>query len=121
MSLTGCGGTITSETGIIQSPGYPVMNHLNRDCEWIIQVPKGRRVTLEMLDFDLDSTIGLSEQGLAFYNKLFVSNIGYLRGGNTPSIIESSDNELMVFFWSSNPSLHRGFRAKFTSSKPSCK
>lgn len=88
---------------------------------WTIKVPKGRRVTLELLDFDLDKTLMLYEQGIAFYNSEdYVSYNAFLRGGNEPRIIESSDNVLVVFFWSYHTSQHRGFKAKYSSDKPSC-
>lgn len=111
-----------AESGVIKSPGYPVMNHLHRSCEWSIKVPKGRRVTFELLDFDLDKTVDLYEQGLGFFNgENFISNNAFLKGGDTTRIIESSDNFLLVFFWSAHASLHRGFKAKYSSDKPSRK
>lgn len=111
-----------ADAGVIESPGYPLMNHYHRNCEWFIKVPKGRRVTFELLDFDLDKTVDLYEQGLGFFNgENFISNNAFLKGGDTTRIIESSDNFLLVFFWSSHASLHRGFKAKFSSDMPSRK
>lgn len=98
------------------------MNYFDKSCEWTIKVPKGRRVTLEFTDFDLDKTFDPYEQGLGFFNgDNFISNNAYLKGGDAARIIESSDNLLLVFFWSTRPSQHRGFKAKYSSDKPTRK
>lgn len=97
------------------------MNHFHRNCEWEIEVPKGRRVTFELLDFDLDESIGMDEQGMAFFDGRDFVLVLILRGGNTTRVIESTDNVLVVYFWSSITSSHRGFKARYTSDKPTCK
>lgn len=111
---------LNAPTGVIESPGYPKMNHFHRNCEWEIEVPKGRRVTFELLDFDLDETVGMDEQGMAFFDGKGFTLVQILRGGNTTRMIESTDNILKVFFWSSVTSSHRGFRARYTSDKQTC-
>lgn len=115
-----CGGVLNTETGVIESPGYPQMNHFHRNCEWEITVPKGRRITLEILDFDLEEYSGTDTQGVAFFNGKDFTLIRVLRSGNATRIIESTDNVLVVFFWSNVASSHRGFRASYTSDKPTC-
>jgi len=72
----GCGGTLRTPTGVIQSPNYPSVSKLlyvfsnqlkliafiftvqpytnYRFCLWRIVAPVGRRVRLEFLDFDLE-------------------------------------------------------------------
>lgn len=97
------------------------MNHFHRNCEWIIEVPKGRRVTFEILDFDLDESVGMDEQGMAFFDGRDFVLVQILRGGNTTRIIESTDHVLVVYFWSSVTSSHRGFMARYTSDKPTCR
>lgn len=97
------------------------MNHFHRNCKWDIRVPKGRRITFELLDFDLDESVGMDEQGMAFFNGKDFILMQILRGGNTTKIIESTDNTLVVYFWSSVTSSHRGFRARYTSDKPTRK
>lgn len=94
------------------------MNHFHRNCEWKIEVPKGRRVTFEILDFDLDESVGMDEQGMAFFDGRDFVLVQILRGGNTTRMIESTDNVLVVYFWSSVTSSHRGFMARYTSDKP---
>lgn len=97
------------------------MNHNNRECEWRIEVPKGRRVKLEFTDFDLDASTNIYDQGIAFFNEdKFRAGIELFKPGEkNMKIIRSSDNVLYVYFWSLHYSGHRGFNASFTSNEPS--
>ncbi|KAK4871991.1 hypothetical protein RN001_016115 [Aquatica leii] len=118
-SRESCGGTLNTEAGIIESPGYPEFNYHDIDCEWIIQVPEGRRIKLEFNDFDLDYS-GYS-QGIAFYNdEKYKSLIKHnLRNFNTSASVQSSSNVLHIVFWSSKSTTHRGFQAQYSSNEPS--
>ena len=49
-----CGGRLAGSTGTITSPGYPRAYPHNRLCTWTIVAPEGRRVSLEILDFDIE-------------------------------------------------------------------
>jgi len=51
----GCGGTYTSATGIISSPGHSSYER-NMECEWNIQLPAGERIKASWLRFDLESS-----------------------------------------------------------------
>lgn len=50
--------------GEIKSLGYPSSPISRRFCIWHITVPKGRRVRLEFLDFDLEGTHPVCPQWL---------------------------------------------------------
>ena len=74
-----CGGTYTSDTGVLRSPGYPlpyphnrsVVQHVDchiveckgsvinpclcRECEWIIQVEAGKQIRLNVTAFDVET------------------------------------------------------------------
>lgn len=119
-SQDACGGTLEAASGVIQSPGYPVMDHNDRNCEWIIKVPKGRRIKLEILDYDLDKTVNFIDHGVAVFNSDDLKyNMVHLKPSQTPpKYLESTDNVLVVYFWSDHKSGHRGFKAKFTSDEP---
>ncbi|KAJ8923869.1 hypothetical protein NQ315_010451 [Exocentrus adspersus] len=116
---TKCGGTLNIESGEIASPGYPVMNHLNRFCQWKIEVPEGRRITFELVDFDLDDTTS-HNQGLALYDghSPYKLQLAYLKPGAEKQNFETSSNKMIIFFWSNHQSYHRGFKAKFSANKP---
>ncbi|KAF5295928.1 hypothetical protein FQR65_LT10359 [Abscondita terminalis] len=114
-----CGGQLNTESGTITSPGYPMGNYNDIECEWIIKVPEGRRITLEFTDLDLDLT-GYN-QGLVFYNdEKYKSLIKFnIRTNNTTVAIKSSANIMHVIFWSSKSTTHRGFEAQYSSNEPS--
>lgn len=110
-----------TNSGVFRSPGYPVMKDERRDCEWVIKVPVGRRITVKLEDFDLEENVDFNRQGMAFFNgQNFDSRILYMVGGNTTRIIESTDNIMAVYYWSSHTSFHRGFVARYTSKNPTC-
>ncbi|XP_017783006.1 PREDICTED: cubilin-like [Nicrophorus vespilloides] len=119
-SQSKCGGEFNSESGVLISPGYPYMNHNNRNCEWTIRVPKGRRVRVDIEDVDFDKTVAFFTQGVAFFNGIgFSSPLQYIKAKDVvPNVIRSSDNTMKVFFWSGQPSNHRGFKARFSSDEP---
>jgi hypothetical protein len=52
MNVLACGGTIEASEGTIKSPDYPAPHKSYRRCSWFIKVPKGRRVTLKIIDID---------------------------------------------------------------------
>lgn len=124
-----CGSRIQASTGIIQSPGYPVSQDTSRDCEWLITVPKGRRVKIDVLDFD-GTPIPINavnsfykvDQRISFYNDfLFSSPISSLFPRNESyAPIRSSDNTMAVsaLIRRSNAG-HRGFKLRFSSDEPS--
>lgn len=46
-----CGGDLTADSGVIQSPGFPARYPDNADCEWNIIANDGSRITLTFVDF----------------------------------------------------------------------
>lgn len=55
VSTSGCGGTMTSVSGEIISPGYPNPYHHMADCYWYIRVSEGSRVNFHITDIDMES------------------------------------------------------------------
>ena len=49
----GCGGSFTSSTGTLQSPGYPGNYSNNLNCAWNITIPDGT-VGLKFSDFSVE-------------------------------------------------------------------
>ncbi|KAF4527382.1 hypothetical protein B566_EDAN015951 [Ephemera danica] len=60
-----CGGNIDTPAGEITSWGYS--NSRRRYCRWLITVPKGRRIRLEFIDFDLEATQPICTQWIRVY------------------------------------------------------
>lgn len=128
-----CGARIEASTGIIQSPGYPVSQDASRYCEWLITVPKGRRVKVDVLDFDIkpsqiilaNSLVFASnaDHRISFYNDFFfASHITTLIANNQtsqPTVVHSSDNTLAIsaLIRRSNAG-RRGFKMRFSSDEP---
>lgn len=107
-----CGGMLENDFGFITSPRYPVM--FPTRCEWTIKVTKGRRIQVEVLDLDFDTT--QPSQGLAFSNaEDFAAHITFVKPNDKVKSVNSTDNTMSVFFWSLYPSNHRGFKLKYTS------
>lgn len=128
-----CGSRIEASTGIIQSPGYPVSQDASRYCEWLITVPKGRRVKIEVLDLDIKPSPVIlvnsllfasnAEHRISFYNDFFfASHITTLIANNQtiqPTIVYSSDNTMAISALIRRSNVgHRGFKMRFTSDEP---
>lgn len=127
-----CGGEIEAETGIITSPGYPIGGTMQRFCEWLITVPKGRRVRVDLIDYDIRSNVVFIPRfsrvtyarrvssRIGFYHNRFVlvpiraymrSNIG------TPDPIYSTDNKMFISLFLSDNIGHRGLKLNFSSNE----
>lgn len=133
-SIDVCGAQIVASTGIIQSPGYPVSQDATRLCEWMITVPKGRRVKVEILDFDVKPSqttnintansfiyLNSDQTRVTFYNDFYMSSQIYLLSTGTldHSPILSSDNTMRVSAWIRRSNFgYRGFKLRFSSDEP---
>ncbi|XP_023016013.2 cubilin [Leptinotarsa decemlineata] len=115
-SQTECGGILNQESGEITSPGYPVMNHLNRICKWVIKAPEGRSITLNILDWDVDLSDEMGDQLLYAYDGKLTESATLDMKNNR--IVQSSSNLMFIIFYSRRPSEHRGFKANFSSNLP---
>lgn len=56
INTAACGGTLSSPEGNITSPSYPDNYPKNKRCVWKITVPKGQRISLKFLAFQLEGT-----------------------------------------------------------------
>ncbi|KAJ0177495.1 hypothetical protein K1T71_007504 [Dendrolimus kikuchii] len=52
-----CGGISIKSHGFIYSPGWPKKYEPNRDCIWVITVPVGQQIVLNISQFDLERPI----------------------------------------------------------------
>ncbi|OTF80374.1 CUB domain containing protein, partial [Euroglyphus maynei] len=53
---TGCGGTMTAESGSIESPGFPDHYISNMNCEWKIRVAEGSIIVAYLVTLDMERT-----------------------------------------------------------------
>lgn len=49
-----CGGVLTDQQKIIQSPGFPEKYQDEQICYWHIRVRLGQRIRLRFLEFDVE-------------------------------------------------------------------
>ncbi|XP_077300380.1 cubilin homolog [Arctopsyche grandis] len=113
-----CGGTLTTPEGVLNSPNYLSGGLYGQFCNWKITVPKGRRITLEIIsgvgnkkddDFNLRAV---------FYNDHnFISAIHTYFTNTTRPIVESSSNKMLVYYWTRASSNYLPFKAQYTSEK----
>ncbi|XP_041982769.1 cubilin-like [Aricia agestis] len=52
-----CGGNYIKNHGFIYSPGWPSSYEPNKDCTWVISVPAGQQISLNISQFDLERPI----------------------------------------------------------------
>uniref|UniRef100_A0A8C3CRJ2 Cubilin n=1 Tax=Cairina moschata TaxID=8855 RepID=A0A8C3CRJ2_CAIMO len=121
-SIAPCGGTVTGQTGIIQSVGYPDLHYQdNLLCEWFLQGPRGHYLTITLEDLDIQNS---SECANDFVEIREYSASGNLLGrycGNTrPDAMDTSDSIAYVKFVTDGSVNARGFRLRFDSSAEAC-
>lgn len=117
MFILECGGTLHQDSGTIYSPGYPLMNNINRYCFWKIKVSQGRRISLYIEDMDIDPVYTFL---LIFQGYELGPRIAGHRDIQNKKTYETSDNGAHILFWQELPSNRRGFKISFTSDKPTC-
>lgn len=124
-----CGGDIQADNGIIESPGYPVGRDLHRYCEWLVTVPKGRRVRVDIMDYDVRGRYQFMRPSfrrpmsrLGFYYNRFLHNSirVYLRGSaGALDPVYSTDNKMFITLFLSENVGHRGLKLNFSSNEAS--
>ncbi|BFG01859.1 cubilin homolog [Drosophila madeirensis] len=115
-----CGEKIEAMQGVLQSPGYPDGVTHPMHCVWRLEVPKGRRVRVEILDFDTGG--GTTARGspvfrgrLTFANDHKMQSILGRYTGDPPAEIISSDNTMGIDAFLLPFSRHRGFKLRFSA------
>lgn len=117
-----CGETITSIRGILQTPNYPKGTTSPIHCTWHLEAPKGRRIKIEFLDFDVGT--GMESSGrvyrrLTFSNDRKLSSIIERVTDTVPSAIYSSDNTMTIDALMLSFYKNRGFKLKYSATEMS--
>uniref|UniRef100_A0A3P8SX64 Cubilin n=1 Tax=Amphiprion percula TaxID=161767 RepID=A0A3P8SX64_AMPPE len=114
---TGCGGVLTTATGALSSPNYPLPYHPNAECYWTIRTSQGSRLLLSFSDFHLEASISCSYDYLAVYDGDSSSDpeLAKLCGNQLPSAINSSSNELYLKLRADHTVGTGGFLASYTT------
>ena len=74
--FSACGTTLTSLTGVIQSPNFPNDYTNGLDCVYVISVPDTYRVTLTFTNFDVENSTDCSYDYVEVLNCWCCCNYG---------------------------------------------
>ncbi|XP_032223621.2 bone morphogenetic protein 1 [Nematostella vectensis] len=118
----GCNKTLTSSSGVIESPYYPDSYPLNVNCTYRIQVTAGQLVSLAIEFLDLAYSSACSDDALEVWDgpvgnsALIGRYCGYMIG----QWVQSSGNELTVQFRSDLTETRRGFKVLYRAVQSGC-
>lgn len=125
---TRCGETITAPRGTLYTPGYPQGVTRPTHCVWKIRVPKGKRVKVEILDFDIGVGLNVTNSfghssafrgRLSFANDFEMQSIIARVTTDPPAAVYSTDNIMAIDAFLLSFTQHRGFRLRFSSDEDS--
>ncbi|KAK3572019.1 hypothetical protein QTP86_022249 [Hemibagrus guttatus] len=111
----GCGGTFTESQGIIISPNWPNNYAHNKQCIYLIRLPRSEQVAFNFTHMHLEHHTGCEfdyvevRDGSGETAPLF----GKYCGTTLPAPILSSANVLWIRFKSDSSVSHAGFRAVY--------
>lgn len=121
-----CGGIIDASVsaGVVNSPSWPDVYPISKECVWEIVAPANHAVFLNFTHFDLEGTkfqyTECNYDYLVIYSKLRdnrLKKIGVYCGHEIPPIINSEQSILRLEFFSDKSVQHTGFSAKFEIGK----
>lgn len=117
--VSSCGGKFVSQSGVISTRNYPKQNYEdNAICEWDIKTDISHSLTLQLLDFDLESSTDCKKDKLEIidtaFNQTLWSGCGNLKPNETT--FKSKRNELLVRLTSDDNINAKGFIANYTQS-----
>uniref|UniRef100_A0A673M776 CUB domain-containing protein n=1 Tax=Sinocyclocheilus rhinocerous TaxID=307959 RepID=A0A673M776_9TELE len=111
----GCGGVFTDTEGIIISPNWPNNYAHNRQCIYIIRMPRSELVALNFTHMDLETHSGCLFDFVEVRDGTGETDplIGKYCGTTLPAPILSTTNGLWICFKSDSSVSHAGFRAMY--------
>uniref|UniRef100_H3A3C9 Zgc:154142 n=1 Tax=Latimeria chalumnae TaxID=7897 RepID=H3A3C9_LATCH len=114
--LQKCGGTFREESGIIKSQNWPRYYAANSLCMWIIEVAKGKNITLKFTHFEIEEPSSLTKKcfdNVVIYDEQLGTSQKYgpFCGSKLPSAIASRGNRLVMRFYTDFFTEGEGFQA----------
>ncbi|EPQ16888.1 Cubilin [Myotis brandtii] len=121
-SLARCGGTLTGQSGVIQSIGYPTLAYSDDLlCEWHLRGPSGHYLTIHFEDFNLQNSSGCEKDFVEIWENHTSGNLlGRYCGNIIPDSVDTSSNVALVRFVTDDSLTAPGFRLRFESSLEEC-
>ncbi|XP_066929338.1 cubilin-like isoform X2 [Clytia hemisphaerica] len=113
-----CGGEITGTEGALSTPSYPSYYTANLTCTWNIRVGEGKRIQINVLDFESETPSAGQDCSnvdyLQFTDQSTGQTMGQHCGTSEPAQRVTTSNTLQVKFLSnSEMNDFRGFRLTF--------
>ncbi|KAM8810851.1 cubilin [Eudromia elegans] len=121
-SIATCGGTVTGQTGTIESVGYPDLHYEdNLRCEWFLQGPRGHYLTIRVEGLDIQNSSECANDFVEIREYNASGNVlGRYCGNTLPDAVDTSDSFAYVKFVTDGSVNARGFRLRFDSSSEEC-
>ncbi|XP_066485218.1 cubilin [Tiliqua scincoides] len=95
---TGCGGTLTTSSGIFMSPNYPMPYYHNAECYWLLRASRGSPFEIRFDQFHLESHSRCQYDYIAVYdgNSTNAKMLGKFCGNEIPPSVRSTGDSLYV-------------------------
>ncbi|KAK2531299.1 Cubn [Columba livia] len=121
-SIAPCGGTVTGQTGIIESTGYPELHYQdNLLCEWFLQGPRGHYLTIRLEGLDIQNSSECTNDFVEIREYNASGNLlGRYCGNTLPDAVDTSDSFAYIKFVTDGSVNAQGFRLRFDSSTEEC-
>ncbi|XP_074513655.1 tumor necrosis factor-inducible gene 6 protein [Sebastes fasciatus] len=112
-----CGGVLTEQQKVIQSPGFPNEYQDEQICYWHIRVRLGQRIHLHFREFDIEDDIECLADFLEVYDSYDDVNgfAGRFCGEHTPEDMISTGNVMTLKFLTDASVIGGGFQLKYTA------
>ncbi|XP_036131390.1 cubilin [Molossus molossus] len=121
-SIAQCWGTLTGQSGVIQSVGYPTRPYSDDlFCEWHLRGISGHYLTIHFEDFNLQNSSGCEKDFVEIWENHASGNLlGRYCGNIIPDSIDTSSNVALVRFVTDGSLTASGFSLRFESSLEEC-
>ncbi|XP_004605400.2 cubilin [Sorex araneus] len=121
-SIAPCGGTVTGQSGVIESIGYPTLPYTDHlFCEWHLQGPPGHYLTIHFEDFNVQESSDCEKDFVEIWEGSTSGNsLGKFCGNVIPESIDTAGNVALVRFVTDDSRTAPGFRLRFASSLEAC-
>lgn len=116
-----CGGNYYTAFGVLKSPGSPEYTS-NKICEWVITVPPGQQIQLNVRKFVMEKHSACRFDGLEIRNGGTASSplIGKYCGTDDFNGLISFSNKLYLKFYSDSSRNYEGFEIEWDGTATGC-
>ncbi|XP_019899333.2 ovochymase-2 isoform X2 [Esox lucius] len=113
--ITGAGGYLQGDHGVLLTPGFPGQNYENGALyQWRITVPEGEKIRLTFITFDLVPEACRDYVLVYDGHRTGSATLGRFCGGKNPGRVDSSGNTMVVRFKTDSTLTSKGFNATYT-------